>query len=130
MGAKQKTARILTKTIPFRKDFFRAIKEPTESPEQWLSRIKELTKSCCFGKNNDLFIFNKFIAGLEADLTDYLCSSVQRLDIQSSLDFIRVYEKQKIDVTFNATFVADQPEPPETVCLKIQNMTISAIKLI
>lgn len=110
MGAKQKNAKILTKTIPFRKEFHRAVKEPTELPKDWLIRIKELAKACGFGKNNDLFVFNKFITGLENEVIEYLCSSAKCLDVNSSLEYIRVYEKQKIDVTFNATFV-DQPEP-------------------
>lgn len=124
MGAKQKGARIFTKTIPFRKDFYRAAKEPYESAEQWLFRVKELAKTCGFGQNNDLFVFNKFITSLENELTDYLCSNAQCLDINSSQQLARLYEKQnqnktEQNETINTSFV-DQSEPllepPETVC--------------
>lgn len=121
MGAKQRNAKILTKTIPFRKEFYRAVKDSTELPKDWLIRLKELAKTCGFGKNNDLFVFNKFITGLENEVIEYLCSSAKCLDVNSSLEYIRVYEKQQIDVTFNETFV-DQPEPliepPESVHIK------------
>lgn len=121
MGAKQNNVKILTKTIPFRKDFYKATKEPNESSEQWLSRVKELAKSCGFGTHNDQFIANKFIMGLESETIDYLCSSADSLDVAGSLKFIREYEKQKNDLTLNAPTVVEtetEPllEPPESVC--------------
>lgn len=111
MGAKQKNVKIPTKTIPFRKDFFRATKEPNESTEEWLSRVKELAKSCCFGTHSNQFIVSKFIIGLESEVIEYLCSNAQSLDIQSTIKSVNVYEKEKDDSTHNATPFVDVTEP-------------------
>lgn len=122
MGAKQKNVKIPTKTIPFRKDFFKTAKEPDESSEEWLDRVKELAKPCCFGTHNDQFIVSKFITGLESEVIEYLCANAQSLDIQSTLKSISVYETEtKVDITHNATTFVDvtKPiiEPPdEPVC--------------
>lgn len=121
MGAKRKTVKIPSKTIPFRKDFFKATKEPNESTEAWLNRVNELAKSCCFGTHNDQFIVSKFVTGLETEVIEYLCSNSQSLDIQSTLKSIIVYEKEKDDLTHNPTPFVDATEPlieppDESVC--------------
>ena len=121
MGAKHKNVKIPTKTVPFRKDFFKATKEPNESTEKWLSRVKELAKSCCFGTHNDQFIVSKFITGMESEVIEYLCSNAQSLDIQSTIKSISVYEKEKDVLTHNPTPFVDVTEPiieppDESVC--------------
>lgn len=97
MDAKPEKLSILTKTIPYRKVFHKATKKPTESPEKWLCRIKKLASLCDFGNCCGLFVLDKFITGLENEIIDYLKSCAECLDVDNSLEFIQMYEKQKYD---------------------------------
>lgn len=101
MGGKQKEPSILTKSIPFRKDFYKTIKEPKESPKEWLSRVNELAKLCDFGKSSDLFVLDKFVTGFETEIIDHLCSCAESLDFESSLDIIQAYNAPKTEITDN-----------------------------
>lgn len=78
-------------------EFYKAQQQINESPTEWLTRIKELSNACSFGKSADLIVLDKFITGLESDIVDYLCSSADSLNINSSLEIIQAYEAQKSD---------------------------------
>lgn len=98
MGGKQNNiATVSVQLIPHRRDFYRANKETGESAEQWMCRIKELAKSCSFGKYFDYFVLDKFLTGLEPEIIDHLCSSAECLDISNSLEIIHAYNTQKRD---------------------------------
>lgn len=124
MGGKQNNVSILAKSIPHRKDFYNAIKQSKESPDEWLSRVKELAKTCSFGKSGDLFILDKFLTGLEPELIDHLCASAKNLNITSSLKIIHAYGAEKIesipsylDGESRAKITITEPE--SMVCFKI-----------
>lgn len=108
---------ILAKSIPFRKDFQLAIKESRESPEEWLIRVKFLAKSCGFDKSYNLFVLDKFLTGLEAEIIDHLCSSAEYLDIDSSLEIIKANKELTTNIKEETMIVepADVLDEPETV---------------
>lgn len=92
MNEKSETALIFVKSISFRQDFYKAIKSPIETPDEWLIRIKQLAKQCDFGKCFDLFVLDKFITGLESEIIDYLCSCATVLGIDDTVNYVHTYQ--------------------------------------
>lgn len=97
MSGKSKKVSILSKLIPFRQEFYAARKTSDETAEEWLDRLKTLSKTCGFGASSEPMILDKFITGLEPDIIDYLRLSADSLNIKSSIEIIQAYETQKSD---------------------------------
>lgn len=112
MSGKSKKVSILSKLIPFRQNFYKAQKNSNESPDEWLIRLKELSKACSFGKNVDVIVLDKFITGLESEIIDYLCLSADSLNINTSLDIIHAFQIQKSDPQLEASSEDDRPRTP------------------
>lgn len=124
MGRKKNDVSISTKSIPIRKIFHSMIKEPKETHEEWLIRVKELAESCEFGQNINLFVLDKFLSGLETEMIDHLCLSAVCLTINSSLQIINEFGTEQMKTETNVhisdikseAVLPEMVEIPETVC--------------
>lgn len=105
---------ILTKSIPFRREFNLAVKESKETPTEWLTQVKRLAEMCGFGQCQNLFILDKFLAGFDTDIINHLCSTAEYVDIGTALEIIEAFSQRKeIDVT-EAIFMHDEKSEAET----------------
>lgn len=120
MSSRQNNVSILVESLPYQRDFDRAIKETDESAEQWLFRVKELAKLCSFGMSYDLIVLHKFLTGLETEIIDHLCSSAECLDIENSLEIIHAYCAQNTELAPNQILDghADDQAEQEVVCFE------------
>lgn len=65
-----------------RQAFFNAKKTTDESVTDWLVQISQLVALCKFNSNlKDIFLLEKFVAGIDAALFDDLCDDVGTFDL-------------------------------------------------
>lgn len=121
MNDVQEVVLILAKSISFRKKFHSAIRKSSETPEEWLCRVKSLAEACSFGESYNVFVLDKFLTGLEAESIDHLCSNAEYLDINSSLQIIHENEVKSETVLVEALDVVN--EQPETVCKQTMKLS-------
>lgn len=101
---------ILTKSIPFRKEFHLAMKQSKETPNEWLARVKALAELCGFDQCKNLCILDKFLTGFNAEIINHFCSTAEYLDIQNALEIIEAYSMRNNYDGTEAIFTHDRKD--------------------
>lgn len=74
--------------IESRRIFFNSMKNNDETIDEWFERIEILAKNCGFSHNLHLFLFNKFIAGLDDGNFIKVCAQSDELTLEQSLNVL------------------------------------------
>lgn len=77
------------KCLENRRIFFNSVKNTNETIDEWLERIEILAKSCGFSQDLNLFLFNKFLTGLDDGNFCKIVSQRNDLTLESSLCFLK-----------------------------------------